>query len=204
MPSTILGLPLHPLVVHATATIVPLAVLVVLLAVLWPRFRGWAGLLPAGLSLVALVLTPLSTATGENLEHTLPENALIEKHAELGDQLLPFTIALFVFAAAFWWLDRRRTAELAAGTDAAAGPDDRDLPAGGMGGHGGGTATATRPETSTGMLTGSRLRTITLVVGALAVLASVGTGVQVARIGHSGAEAAWSQTGAGSGSGSGS
>ena len=108
MPSTIFGLPLHPLIVHATVVIVPLAVVSVVLAVLVPRFRRWAGPLPALLSLAALVLTPLSTATGENLEHSLPENALIQQHAELGDQLIPFTIALFVLAAAFWWLDRRR------------------------------------------------------------------------------------------------
>ena len=153
MPSTILGLPVHPLLVHATVVFVPLAVLLVILAVLVPRFRAWAGPLPAVISLVALILTPLSTASGENLEHSLPETALIEKHAELGDQLLPLTIALFVFATAFWWLTRSPSA-------AARWP-----------------------------------RALVLAVGALAVAASVGTAVQVARIGHSGAEAAWSDTG---------
>ena len=157
MPSTILGLPVHPLLVHATVVFVPLAVLLVVLAVCWPRFRAWAGPLPAGVSLVALVLTPLSTATGENLEHDLPHNALIERHAELGDQLLPFTIALFVLAAGFWWL--------------------------------------TRPSRPGG--TDGRHRSSMLVtgIGVLAVVAALGTAVQVARIGHSGAEAAWSDTG---------
>ena len=106
MPSTIFGLPVHPLLVHATVVFVPLAVVLVIGAVLAPRFRAWAGPLPAGVSLVALILTPLSTATGENLQHDLPRTELIEEHARLGDQLLPFTIALFVFAAAFWWLTR--------------------------------------------------------------------------------------------------
>jgi len=128
MPSTILGLPLHPLIVHAT-----------------------------------VVMVPLSTATGENLEHSLPETKLIEEHAELGDQLIWFTVALFVFAAAYWWLDRRRTATPEA-------EQSRD-----------------------------RTRTITAVVGVLAVLTALGTGVQVARIGHSGAKAAWSQTGSAGG-----
>lgn len=154
MPSTIFGLPIHPLLVHATVVFVPLAVVLVLGAVLVPRFRAWAGPVPAGVSLVALVLTPLSTATGENLEHQLPHNALTEAHARLGDQLLPFTIALFVFAAAFWWLTRGRD-----GTD-------------------------------------SRWPNALVVgVGALAVVAALGTGVQVTRIGHSGAEAAWSGVG---------
>src|SRR3954453_23676667 len=110
MPSTIFGLPVHPLLVHATVGFVPLAVLVVIGAVLSPRFRTWAGPLPAAVSLVALVLTPMSTASGEDLEHDLPHTALIEKHAELGDQLLFFTIALFVFASVFWWTTRSRVA----------------------------------------------------------------------------------------------
>lgn len=156
MPQTIFGLPVHPLLVHATVVFVPLAVVLVVLAVVWPRFRAWAGPLPAAVSLVALVLTPLSTASGENLEHSLPETELIEKHAELGDQLLPLTIALFVLAAVFWWL--------------------------------------TRPASA-----GSRPRALVVTVGALAIVAAIGTGVQVARIGHSGAEAAWSDTGSSSG-----
>jgi len=148
MPTTFFGLPLHPLIVHATVVIVPLAALTVLLAVLLPRFRSWAGPLPALLSLGALILTPLSTSTGESLEEDVPESALIEKHAELGDQLLWFTIALFVFAAAYWWFGRRA-------------------------------------ETARALIT---------TIGVLAVVAALGTGVQVARIGHSGAKAAWSDT----------
>ena len=159
MPSTFYGLPLHPLIVHATVVFVPLAVVAVLAAVAWPRFRRWAGPLPAVLSLVALVLTPLSTATGENLEHSVPETRLIERHAELGDQLIPFTVALFVLATAFWWLDRRRPR---AGDPRGTAPDGR--------------------------------RVVATVVGILAVVAALGTGVQVARIGHSGAKAAWAGT----------
>lgn len=157
MPSTIFGLPLHPLLVHATVVIVPLAALMVVLAVLVPRFRAWAGPLPAATSLVALILTPLSTSSGENLEHDLPHSALIEEHAELGDQLVWFTVALFVFAAAFWWFTR--TADAAARWP----------------------------------------RALVTAVGVLAIVAALGTGVQVARIGHSGAKAAWSDTAASGG-----
>jgi hypothetical protein len=162
MPSTFFGLPLHPLVVHATVVLVPLAVGAVITAVLVPRFRGWAGPLPAVLSLVALVLTPLSTASGENLEHSVAETSLIEQHAELGDQLIPFTVALFLFSAGFWWLSRSPTGE----------------------------APGARPRSGS--------RGLTTLVGTLALLAALGTGFQVARIGHSGAEAAWSDASSGS------
>lgn len=36
---TIVGLPVHPLVVHATEVVVPAAAIVVVVAALWPRFR---------------------------------------------------------------------------------------------------------------------------------------------------------------------
>ena len=161
MPSDIFGLPLHPLIVHATAVMVPLAALLVIGVVVSPRLRAWAGPLPMALSLIALILTPLSTASGENLEKQVTETSLLEKHTEMGEQLLPFTIALFVLSVGFWWLDRRRT---------------------------------TPPEAGTAT---DRMRTLTIVVGVLALVAAVGTGVQVARIGHSGAKAAWSDTGSG-------
>ena len=182
MPDSVFGLPLHPLIVHATAVLVPLAALAVILAVCWPRFRAWAGPLPMGLSLVGLILTPLSTSSGESLEEKVAESSLVEKHAELGDQLLPFTIALFVFSAGFWWMDRQRQRL------AATPPDIPTIEV-----ASGGTTTLTRTAPAqVAVRNPARWRTATAVVGVLAVLAAVGTGIQVARIGHSGAKAAWS------------
>lgn len=106
MPSTIDGLPLHPLIVHATVVLVPLAALLVLLAAGSTRFRAWAGPLPLGASILALVLTPLTTATGDRLESQLPHSALIEKHDHLAGTLILFTGALFVLALAQWWVTR--------------------------------------------------------------------------------------------------
>jgi predicted membrane protein DUF2231 len=104
MFDTIAGLPLHPLIVHATEVIVPAAALSVLLAALWPRFRLWARFLPMGLALAALVLVPLSTQSGEALEERVSESALIEAHAELAEGLLPWVIGLVVVAALLvWW-----------------------------------------------------------------------------------------------------
>jgi hypothetical protein len=113
MPSTVFGLPSHALIVHATVVLIPLAALAVLLHAFWPTARRRLGIVTPLLAGVALVLTPLSTDSGEQLEHRLPHTALIERHAHLADGLLPWVIGLFVVAVGLWLLDRRR-ASLAA------------------------------------------------------------------------------------------
>jgi hypothetical protein len=100
---TVFGLPFHPLVVHATVVVVPAAALAVLLATFWPRFRRWASWGPAAVAALALVLVPITTSSGESLEHTLPRTALIEAHTHLADGLLPWVIALLVGAIGVCW-----------------------------------------------------------------------------------------------------
>lgn len=151
MPETVFGLPIHPLVVHATVVVVPTAALVVALSVLLPRFRVWAGPLPVLLAAAAVVLSPLSTSTGESLEHQVGESSLVERHAELGEMLVWWSIGLLVVAAVGYWFQR----------------GNRQL----------------RPQALLGLA----------VAG---VLVASGTLVQVALVGHSGAEAAWSDVAA--------
>lgn len=104
MFDTITGLPIHPLVVHATEVLVPAAALVMILAALWPRFRRWARFLPLGLALVALVLVPVATQSGEALEERVKGTALIQTHTEMAEGLLPWVFGLAVVAAALlWW-----------------------------------------------------------------------------------------------------
>jgi hypothetical protein len=93
--------------VHATVVIVPAAATSVLVAAVWPRFRRWAGFLPLALAVTGLVLDPLSTSSGESLEAQVGHNALIEKHSELADGLLPWMIALVVMAAGLYLWHRR-------------------------------------------------------------------------------------------------
>jgi hypothetical protein len=149
----IMGLPLHPLVVHATEVIVPTAALVVTLAALWPRFRRWARFLPVGLATAALVLVPISTDSGEALKERVKETALVQTHAEMAEGLVPWVFVLFLVAAVllWWnWNESEVTAPRAPGW-------------------------------------------VALVLAVTAVLASAGTVVQAVRIGHSGANATWSQ-----------
>ena len=150
MPNDLNGLPLHPLIVHATVVLVPMAALLVLVSALVPRFRRWSGPLPLIASVIGLVLVPLSTSTGETLERHVSHSALLEKHTQLADGLLPWMIALTVVAAALYAVHWRGTRG------------------------------------------GSVMRALSVVVTLLVIVASTGTAVQVVRIGHSGAKAAWS------------
>ncbi|MGI3780695.1 MAG: DUF2231 domain-containing protein [Janthinobacterium lividum] len=100
---TVFGLPFHPLIVHATVVVVPTAAFVVLLTTFWPRFRRWASWGPAALAALALVLVPVTTQSGESLEHSLPRTPLIEAHTHLADGLLPWVIVLLVGALAVLW-----------------------------------------------------------------------------------------------------
>ena len=160
MPSTVLGLPLHPLVVHAAVVLVPLAALLLTAAAVSVRVRRWAGWVTPALATIALVLVPLATSTGEDLEGSVGSSALVEAHAEMGEQLLPWAIAVAVLSFALVWWDRR----------------DRSLPRGGS------------------------PRGVAAALAVVSVVAALGAGVQVARIGHSGAKAVWNKQAATSGS----
>lgn len=96
MFDVVAGLPLHPLVVHAAVVLVPVAAVVVAVAGVWPRFRRWAGYLPAALSLAALVVVPVATQSGEALQARLGDPPFVEEHADLGEGLVPWAVALAV------------------------------------------------------------------------------------------------------------
>jgi cbb3-type cytochrome oxidase subunit 3 len=95
-------------VVHATVVLLPLAALAVLLHAFWPAARRRLGGVTPLLAGVALVLVPLSTQSGENLQRSVGRSALVERHSQLADGMLPWALGLFVVAVGFWLLDRRR------------------------------------------------------------------------------------------------
>ena len=106
MLDTVFGLPIHPLIVHAAVVIIPTAAGAVLPAALWPRFRRWAGWGPAAIAVAALVLTPLSTSSGESLEHRVGHTPLVEAHAHLADLMIWWTLPLAALAVVGHWLHR--------------------------------------------------------------------------------------------------
>lgn len=149
------GLPLHPLVVHAAVVLIPVSAALLVLSALLPRFRSWAGVLTPITAVIALILVPLSTSSGEDLEEQVNESAILETHAELGETLMPWMIAVTVLAIVLYWIDWR-------------------------------SRKGTGPS--------SPSRAIALGLAGVSVVAFAGTTVQVARVGHSGAKAVWSDS----------
>lgn len=150
MFSTIMGLPAHPLIIHAVVVLIPLAALGAIVVAVWPAARERYASLALAVATVALLSVPLATHTGELLEAHVRRTALVERHTGMADGLLPFAgllwlgLAVLVFA-------RRYGAR-------------RNLQWG---------------------------RYLTAGAALVAVVGAVASGVQVVRIGHSGAEAAW-------------
>lgn len=101
------GLPTHVLLVHAVVLFVPLTALLVTGSVLAPRARRWLGILPVAVAFGTLLLVPLTTHAGEWLRDRVPQSPLVQRHAEMGDGLLPWALGLFVLAAASWLFFRR-------------------------------------------------------------------------------------------------
>ncbi|MET7680679.1 DUF2231 domain-containing protein [Streptomyces sp. NPDC005423] len=119
--SLINGLPAHVLLVHLVVVLVPLSALALVVCAVWPPAARRLGLILPVLAFVALVSVPLTTQAGEWLERHVDDTALVRRHAELGDGLLPWAGGVFLLAVAVWWVLGRRPAPEAA-APATAGP----------------------------------------------------------------------------------
>jgi hypothetical protein len=96
------GLPIHVLTVHFVVIVVPLAALCLVLSMFWSAARRRLGIVTPILALVALVSVPITTQAGEALQEQLNETALSELHVHLGEDLLPWVIALFLVSILQW------------------------------------------------------------------------------------------------------
>lgn len=155
------GLPAHVLIVHFVVVLVPLSALAVVVGAMWPSAARRMGMVLPLLALVTLASVPLATQAGEWLEKHVDSNALVRRHTELGDGMLPWAAGLFVLATVIWWTNRRPAA-------AEAAPGER-----------------TRSASSRSVLV------LRIVAAVLAVGVASGAVVEVYRIGDSGAKAAW-------------
>ena len=96
------GLPAHVLFVHVLVVLAPLAALLEIACALWPAVRRgqlvWFTLI---LAIVTTVATPITTHAGEWL-YDLRRNPapVLREHAERGDTMIYFSVALLVVAIA--------------------------------------------------------------------------------------------------------
>ncbi len=107
MFDTVLGIPVHVLVVHAVVVLAPLTALLLLLFGVSARFRAWSGVLTPVVATLTMALTPVATQSGESLQRRVPESNLVEEHAEMGDTLVWVMIAATIVAWLAWWFLRR-------------------------------------------------------------------------------------------------
>ncbi len=113
------GLPAHVLFVHFLVVLAPLTALLEIGCALWPAARrGHLVWLTAILAVVTTVLTPITANAGGWL-YDLRRNPdpILRKHAELGDTMIYFAIALLFVALALvvlGWVERRSGARHAA------------------------------------------------------------------------------------------
>lgn len=106
---TVNGLPAHVLLVHAIVVLLPLSAALLALTALWPAARRRLAGPNAILSLLVVVLVPITTSAGEWLEHRLTPNPLIRRHTELGDTAIYAAIGVAVLAVVLWWRQREST-----------------------------------------------------------------------------------------------
>ena len=103
MFGTVFGLPTHALVVHAVVVLLPLAAAAAVVVALVPAARRRYGVVVALLTVAAVGAVPVATRSGERLfarksatfgPSDTVEAGLMERHRELGGQVLPWALLL--------------------------------------------------------------------------------------------------------------
>ncbi len=172
MPTFLDGSPTHPLIVHAVAVLLPLAVLGAIVLVFVPAARRAYGVLTVAIAFVACIAVPLAFASGGALRDRVPPSTLIDQHVSAAHQLLPVAAVFGLVLAGFVVVDilrRERRGDL------------NRVEA----------ATITRITHGKGIALRRDLARLQQGVAVLLVAASIVTTVAVVRTGDSGAKAAW-------------
>lgn len=101
---SVAGLPLHPLVIHASIVLIPLVAIGALVMSYLPSFSRRYGKLILVTAIAAQVSLFLAKVTGEAFEEILDKD--VGNHAELGE-IAPFiTLPMVVLIYLRWRLDR--------------------------------------------------------------------------------------------------
>ena len=112
MFDTILGLPVHALVVHFVVVLIPLAAIGVIGMAIVPAWRERFGLVVLAIATVALIAVPVAVMSGLKLKNRVNASGItgdqINSHMKMGKLVIYPTAALWVLAIALFWMDRRK------------------------------------------------------------------------------------------------
>lgn len=103
---TFLGLPAHPLFVHAPLVLVPLAALAAVVLAVRPQWRRRCSTALAVGALVATVATFLAMQSGEAFEPAVRDVVNLDTHKSLAQTTRLLVVLFFVGSAAVAALDR--------------------------------------------------------------------------------------------------
>lgn len=106
IPDRFHDLPVHPLAVHASVVLVPLAALLAILFVV-PRTRAWAAIPMPLVAVGALLSVFVSRESGENLKADLGIGDAIQTHQDKADALFVLMIVFAVIAVAVYVVYRQ-------------------------------------------------------------------------------------------------
>jgi len=111
MFDTILGLPVHALVMHVVVVLVPLAAAGVVAIAAVPRWRERYGVLVLAIATAGLAAVPVATRSGGKLEDRLGASGVVARqinhHQEWGQRVIWPTLAMWLLAVALVLMARR-------------------------------------------------------------------------------------------------
>jgi hypothetical protein len=186
--TTLNGLPAHVLLVHTIVVLLPLASLLLVLSALWPAARRKLAGPNALLSVLVVILVPITTDAGDWLEHRVASTPLIRAHTDLGDTALYVAIPVAVLALVVWWRQREAAKTVSASPEV---PAADAVPAGASSDGPGAAKLATRPAVARRTFLAPASTVVTVVVAVLSVVAAGAAAYDIYRIGDSGAQASW-------------
>ena len=96
------GLPLHPLFVHAAVVAVPVVALLAIASAWVPKVRDWLGIVLPILASAALVATLLVEQSGEALELQVAQTPALTAHTEIADIATAGAALLFIGTWVHW------------------------------------------------------------------------------------------------------
>lgn len=107
MFNTILGIPAHPLLIHAAVVFIPLLIIGAIVFAVWPRSRGKIGWAVVALAILGPISALFAKLSGQSLrQHLIDEHfsgtilAKINQHMSYGNMTLWWTIGLGVITLA--------------------------------------------------------------------------------------------------------